>query len=50
MAVGILSGMAVKELPGMDAAEANITINHKIAEKIGIPLKREDLNNLRSTR
>lgn len=50
MAVGILTGIAVKELPGMDAADANLTINHKIAEKIGIPLKREDLNNLKTAR
>ena len=34
----------------MDAADANLTINHKIAEKIGIPLKREDLNNLKTAR
>ena len=50
MAVGILGGLAVKELPGMDAADANLTINHKIAEKIGIPLKKEDLINLRTAR
>ena len=50
MAVGILGGLAVKELPGMDAADANLTINHKTAEKIGIPLKKEDLINLRTAR
>jgi putative tryptophan/tyrosine transport system substrate-binding protein len=50
MAVGILSGTAVKDLPGMDAIDANLTINHKIADKLGIPLKREDLGNFRTAR
>jgi putative ABC transport system substrate-binding protein len=50
MAGKILSGIAVKELPRTDAADANIEINYIIAEKMGINVKRGAVNNIRMAR
>jgi putative ABC transport system substrate-binding protein len=50
MAGRILSGTDVKKLPGMDAADANITVNFIVAEKMGITVKRDAVNNLRVAR
>ncbi len=47
MAEKILSGADVNKLPGTDAADANLTVNYRVAEKMGIPFTNDNVNNLR---
>jgi ABC-type uncharacterized transport system substrate-binding protein len=50
MARKILSGVSVAEIPGLDASDAILSVNQKVAQKLGISFSGEAITRTGASR